>query len=55
MSEDQDAVLQVLYANFGCFALLTAHKLGIFRLLEVPTANTTSPGSRIHCHSRVPL
>jgi hypothetical protein len=32
---DQDAVLQVLYGNFGCFALLTAHRLQIFKLLEV--------------------
>src|SRR5215471_8314826 len=33
-ADDQDAVLQVLYANFGCFALLTAHKLQIFKLFE---------------------
>jgi hypothetical protein len=28
-ASSQDAVLQVLYGNFGCFALLTAHTLKI--------------------------
>jgi O-methyltransferase domain/Dimerisation domain len=31
---DEDAILEILYANFSCFALLTAHKLQIFGLFE---------------------
>ena len=29
-----DAVLEILYSNFGCFALLTAHKLQMFGLFK---------------------
>jgi hypothetical protein len=52
MSDDQDAVLQVLYANFGCFALLTAHKLGIFRLLEVESLTLEETADRLNMSSR---
>src|SRR5207248_682681 len=44
---DQDAVLQVLYANFGCFALLTAHKLRIFKLFETESLTMAEAASRL--------
>jgi hypothetical protein len=51
-ANDQDKILQISYGNFGCFALLTAHKLQIFRLFEtealttVQTALSTSNAGR---------
>jgi hypothetical protein len=44
---DQDAVLQILYANFGCFALLTAHKLQIFKAFESQSLTTAEAANRL--------
>jgi hypothetical protein len=44
---DQDAVLQVLYANFGCFGPLTAHKLQIFKLFETQSLATAEASNRL--------
>ena len=49
---DQDAVLQVLYANFGCFALLTAHKLQIFKLFESEPLTISEAADRLGIPSR---
>jgi hypothetical protein len=49
---DQDAVLQVLYANFGCFALLTAHKLQIFKLFESEPLTIWEAADRLGIPSR---
>jgi hypothetical protein len=49
---DQDVVLQVLYANFGCFALLTAHKLKIFKLFETETLTSAEVANRLGIPNR---
>src|SRR3954451_9065665 len=49
---DQDAGLQVLYANFGCFALLTAHKLQIFKLFETEALTTDEAANRLGIPNR---
>jgi hypothetical protein len=51
-ADDQDAVLQVLYANFGCFALLTAHKLQIFKLFETESLTTVEAANRLGIPNR---
>jgi len=52
LAGDQDAVLQVLYANFGCFALLTAHKLQIFKLFENESLTTAEAADKSGIPSR---
>jgi hypothetical protein len=49
---DQDAVPKILYANFGCFALLTAHKLQIFKLFETEALTTAEAASRLSIPNR---
>ncbi|HEV2099112.1 MAG TPA: methyltransferase [Stellaceae bacterium] len=46
-TDDQDAILQVLYANFGCFALLTAHNLQIFKLFESESLTASEAATRL--------
>jgi hypothetical protein len=52
LASDQDAVLQVLYANFGCFALLTARKLQIFKLFETESLTTAEAADRLGMPNR---
>jgi hypothetical protein len=49
---DQDAILEILYANFGCFALLTAHKLQIFKLFETEALTTADAANRLGIPNR---
>jgi hypothetical protein len=49
---DQNAILKILYANFGCFALLTAHKLQIFKLFETEALTPTEAASRLSVPNR---
>jgi O-methyltransferase domain/Dimerisation domain len=49
---DDDSVLKVLYANFGCFALLTAHKLKIFSLFETSPRTATEVADRLQIAMR---
>ncbi|MEA2789248.1 MAG: hypothetical protein QOG73_1654 [Acetobacteraceae bacterium] len=51
-ANDQDSILQILYANFGCFALLTAHKLQIFKLFETEALTTAQAASRLGIPNR---
>lgn len=51
-SADNDAVLGILYANFGCFALLTAHKLGVFGLLAAEPLTASEVASRLELANR---
>lgn len=46
-TDDQDAILQVLYANFGCFALLTAHQLQVFKLFENELLTSPEAANRL--------
>ena len=51
-SADNDAVLGILYANFGCFALLTGHKLGVFELLATEPLTASEVASRLELANR---
>src|SRR5215813_2044044 len=51
-ADNQDAILQVVYANFGCFALLTAHKLQIFQLFEDKSLTTAEAADRLGIPTR---
>jgi hypothetical protein len=44
---DEESVLEILYANFGCFALLTAHKLKIFALFEAESLTAPEASNRL--------
>jgi hypothetical protein len=44
--------LQVLYGNFGCFALLTAHKIGIFGLFATEPLTTEEAAGRLNMPAR---
>jgi O-methyltransferase domain len=45
---DEESVLEILYANFGCFALLTAHKLKIFGLFEADSLTVSEAANRLN-------
>jgi hypothetical protein len=49
---DNDAVLGILYANFGCFALLTGHKLGVFELLATEPLTASEVASKLELANR---
>jgi hypothetical protein len=51
-SHDEDSILEILYANFGCFALLTAHKLQLFRVFEAGALTVSEAAKRLNIAER---
>jgi hypothetical protein len=47
-----DAVLEILYSNFGCFALLTAHKLQMFGLFESGSLTAIEAANKLQIAAR---
>jgi hypothetical protein len=51
-SSDEESILEILYANFGCFALLTAHKLQLFRAFEAEALTISEAADRLNIACR---
>jgi hypothetical protein len=51
-SGDEESILEILYANFGCFALLTAHKLQLFTAFEAGALTASEVANRLNIAAR---
>jgi hypothetical protein len=51
-SGDEESILEILYGNFGCFALLTAHKLQFFGAFEAGALTASEAANRLKIAKR---